>query len=83
MSPFFSKYLEDVGIGIFYRVCSAVRYRLVKYEIGVKIKVDKGVIVATDGWYDKLNCLISAYFASDGLTINVSVMITQNWCLFV
>ena len=76
-------YFEDVGIGIFYRVFSAVWYRSSKDGIAVKIKDNKKVIIAADGWYEKLTCLISAYFSSDGLTINVSMMIKQNWCLFV
>ena len=77
------KYFEDVGIGIFDRVFSVVWYQFGKYGISVKIKENKKVIIAADIWYKKLTCLISAYFASDGLTINVSVMSSQTWCLFV
>ena len=76
-------YFEDVGIGIFYRVFSAVWYRSSKDGIAVKIKDNKKVIIAADGWYEKLTCLTSDYFASDGLTINISVMSTQTWCFFV
>ena len=67
-------YFEDVGIGIFDRVFSAVWYRFGKDGISVKIKENKNVIISADEWYDKSTCLISAYVASDGLTINVSVM---------
>ena len=74
---------EDVGIGIFDWVFSAVWYWFRKDGNAVKIKENKKVIIAADGWYDKLTCSISSYFASDGLTINVSVMSTQNWCFFV
>ena len=77
------KYFEDAGIGIFDRVFSAVWYRFGKYGISVKIKENKKVIIAADGWYDKSTCLISAYYSSDGLTINLSVMSTQTWCFFV
>ena len=76
------KYFEDVGIGIFDKVFSAVWYRFGKYGIAVRIKVNKKLIIAADRWYDKLTCLISAYFTSDGLTFNVSVMNTQTWCFF-
>ena len=72
-------YFEDVGIGIFDRVFSAVWYRFGKDGIFVKIKENKKLIIAADGWYDKSNFLICAYFASDGLTINVSVMSTQTF----
>ena len=71
------KYLEDVGIENFDRVFIAVWYRFGKYGNAVNIKENKEVIIAADGWYEKLTCLISAYFASYGLTINVSVMSTQ------
>ena len=67
------KYFEDVGIGIFDRVISAVWYRFGKYGIAAKIKDNKRVIIATDGWYDKSTCLISAYFASDGLTMKPQI----------
>ena len=77
------KYIKDVGIGIFDRVFIAVWYRFVKYRISVKIKENKEVIIAADRWYTKLTCLISAYFSSYGLKINVSVMSTQTWCFFV
>ena len=76
-------YFEDVGICIFDRVFSAVWYRSGKYGIAVKIKDNKKVIITTDRLYKKSTCLISAYFSSDGLKINVSVMSTQTWCLFV
>ena len=55
------KYFEDVGICIFDRVFSAVWYRFGKDGISVKIKENKKVIIAADGWYKKLTCLISAY----------------------
>ena len=77
------KYFEDVGIGIFDREFSAVWYLFGKYGIAVKIKEKNKVIVAADGWYDKLNCLISDYFSSDGLTANVSVISTKICCFFV
>ena len=70
-------------IGIFDRVFSAVWNWLVKYGIAVKIKYNKKVIVAADVWYDKSTCFTSDYFASDGLTINVSVVSTQTWCFFL
>ena len=76
------KYVEDVGIGIFDRVFSVVWYRFGKDGIVVKIK-DKKVIISSERWYKKSTCLISAYFPSDGLAINVSVKSTQTWCLFV
>ena len=77
------KYFEYVGIDLFYRVFSAVWYRFGKYGIAVKIKENKKVIIAADVWSDKSTCLISAYFASDGLKIIVSVMSKQTWCLFL
>ena len=55
------KYFEDVGIGIFNRVFSAVWYGFSKDLIAVKIKENKKVIIAADGWYKKMTCLISAY----------------------
>ena len=67
----------------FYRVFSAVWYWVGKYVIAVKIKENKKVIIAADGWYDKSTCFISVYFASDLLKINVSVMSMQTWCFFV
>ena len=76
-------YIEDVGIGIFDRVFSDFWYSFGKYGITIKIKYNKEVIIATDGWYDESTCLISAYFTRDVLTTNVSVMITQACCLFV
>ena len=76
------KYLEDFGIGVFDRVFSAVRYQFGKDGIAFNIKDNKEVIIAADWWYNKFACLISAYFASDGLTNNVSVMSTQTWCFF-
>ena len=63
-------------MGIFARVFSVVWYRFGKYGIVVKIKENKKVIIAAEGWYGKSTFLISAYFSSDGLTINVSVMST-------
>ena len=69
-------YFEDVGIGIFSRVFSTVWYPFGKYGIVVKTKENKKVIIAAGGCYDKSTCLISAYFPSDGLKINVSVMST-------
>ena len=77
------KYFEDVGIGIFDRVFSAVWYRFGKDGISIKIKSNKKVIIATDVWFDKCTCLISAYFSSCVLTINVSVVSTQAWCFFL
>ena len=77
------KYFEDVVIGIFYRVFSAVWYRFGKDGIAVKIKENKKVIIAADGRYNKSTCLISAYFFSYGLTINVSLMSMKTWCFFV
>ena len=77
------KYPEDVGIGIFNRVFSAVWYWFGKYGIAIKIKENKEVVIAADGWYKKSTCLISAYFASDEWAINVSLMSTQTWCFFV
>ena len=76
-------YLESVGIGIFDRVFSAVWYWFGKDGIAVEIKDNKKVIIAAEGWYEKSSCLIIACFASDEWTINVSVMSTQAWCLFV
>ena len=46
------EYFEDVGIGFFYRVFSAVWYRFGKYGIAVKIKDNKKVIIDSDGWYE-------------------------------
>ena len=77
------KYIEDVGIGIFDRMFNVVWYRFGKDGISVKIKDNKKVIIGADRWYEKLTCLISAYFASDGLTVNVIVISMQTWCLFV
>ena len=77
------EYFEDFGICIFDRVFSVVLYWLGKDVISFDIKENKEVIFAADGWYNKLTYLISTYFASDGLTINVSVMSTKTWCLFV
>ena len=77
------KYLGDFGIGVFDRVFSAVWYRFGKYGIAVKIKDNKEVIIESDGWYKKSTCLVSAYFASDLLTMNVSVIIKKTWCFFV
>ena len=45
------KYFEDVGIGIFDRVFSAVWYRSGKYGIAVKIKENKKLIIAADRCY--------------------------------
>ena len=70
------KYFEDFGIGIFDRVFSAVCYRFDKDVISVKIKDNKKVIISADVWYHISTCLISAYFSSDGLIINVSLMST-------
>ena len=56
------EYFEGVGIGIFGRVFSAVWYQFGKYEIAVKIKDSKKIIIAADRWYDKSTRLISAYF---------------------
>ena len=61
-------------MGIFDRVYSSVRYRFFKNVTDVNIKENKKSIISADGWYDELTCLISAYFASDGFTINLSVM---------
>ena len=61
---------------------SAVWYRFGKYGTDVNIKEDNDVIVAADGWYGESTCFISAYFASYGLTKNVSVMSTKTWCFF-
>ena len=77
------KYPHYFGIRIFYRVFSAYRYWFGKDKIVFNIKDNKGVIIAADGWYVKLTCLISTYFPSDGLTISVSVMSTQDWCFFL
>ena len=77
------KYFEDVGIGVFDRVFSVVWYRFVKDGISVKIKENKKIIIAVDIWYDKSTCLISAYFTSDALTINVSVTSTKTSYFFV
>ena len=41
-------YFEDVGMGIFDRMISAVWYRFGKYGISVKIKENKKVIIAAD-----------------------------------
>ena len=76
------KYLEDVGILVFDRLFSVVRYRFGNNGIYVKIKDNMEVIIAADGWCDKFTCLISNYFSSDGLTINASEMSTKTWCLF-
>ena len=59
------KYFEYVDIGIFDRVFSSVWCWFGKDGILVKIKENKKVIIAADGWYKKSTCLISAYFASD------------------
>ena len=58
-------------------------HRLSKDGISANIKDNKKVIVATDGWYDELTCLISTYFSSDFLAINVSVSIIKTWFFFV
>ena len=79
---YFFKYPEYFGIGIFDRVFSAVLYWFVKYVTDVNIKENKELIIAADVWYDELTYLITAYFSSDGLTMNVSVMITKTWCFF-
>ena len=76
-------YFEDVGIGIFYRVFSVVLYWLGKDLIYSEIKENKELIVAADGWYKKLTHLISTYFNSNGLKINLSVMSTKTRCLCV
>ena len=70
------KYFEDVGIGIFDRVFSAVWYWFGKYGISIKFTENKKLIVDADGWYNKSTYLISDYFVSDGLTIKLSVMST-------
>ena len=70
-------------MGIFDRMISAVWYRFGKYGISVKIKDTNKVIIAADVFYDKLTCLIGAYFANYRLTINLSVMRTQTWCFLV
>ena len=77
------KYLEDFDICVFDRAFSAVRHQFDKYGIDINIKDNKEVIIVTDGWYDKSTCLISACFASDGLTTQVSMMSIQIWCFFV
>ena len=60
-----------------------VHYRFSKDGISFKIKENKEEIIAADVWYEKPTCLISAYFASDGLTINISVIGTKTWCFFL
>ena len=77
------EYLENVGIGIFDRGFSTVRYLFGKYGIYVKIKENKEVVVAAERWYDELTCLISAYFPSDVLKINIRVASPKTCCLFV
>ena len=77
------EYLECVGIGIFDIFFRAVCYWLSKDGIAVKVEENMEVIVAADGWYEKLTCLISAYCSNDGLTINVSVMNINTFCFFV
>ena len=67
-------------MGVFDRVFSAVWYQFGKDGIAVNIKENKEVIIDADRWYDKSTCLISAYFSSDGLAINVSVISTQTCC---
>ena len=61
----------------------AVRYWFSKYGIDVNIEENKELIFAADVWYDESTCLISAYFSSDGFKINVSLMSTKTWCLFL
>ena len=58
----------------------ADQYQLGKNGIAIKIKQNKKAIVAADGWYEKLTCLISAYFPCNGLKVNVSVMSEEIWC---
>ena len=72
------EYFEDVSIDVFDRVFSVVLHWLGKDVISSEI-----TIVAADGWYNKLTYLISTYFASDGFIMNVSMMSTMTWCLFV
>ena len=79
----FLNYPEDFGIGIFNRAFSTIWYQFVKYGITLKIKEDKEVIILADGWYFESAFLFSACFASDGLTINISAMSMQTWCLFL
>ena len=74
---------EGVCIGFFDRVFSSAYYWFDKYVIIVKIKENKEVIVAAEGWYEKLTCLISAYFSSDVLKINVSTMSIKTCSFFV
>ena len=76
------EYLECVGIGIFGRFFGAVWYRLVKYGFDVNIEGNKQVIVAVDGWYRKSTFFVSSFFASNGLTIKVSVMSMKTWYFF-
>ena len=57
---FVFKYLEDVGIGIFDKVFSAVRYQLGRDKVSANIKENKEVIISAGRWYNKLTCLISA-----------------------
>ena len=77
------EYFEDLDISISDRVFSVVLYRLSKDVISLNIKENKELIVAADVWYKTLTYLISTYFYSDRLTINVNVMSTKTWCLFV
>ena len=56
------KYLEDVDIGVFDRLFSAVWYRFRKYGITVKIKENKEVIIAADGWYKKFDLFDQCLF---------------------
>ena len=77
------EYFEDVNISISDRVFSVGLYWLSKDVISVNIRDNKELIVASDGWYNKLTYFISNYFYSDGLTINVNAMCTNFWCLFV
>ena len=76
------EYLEDVGIVIFDRVFGAVQYRFIKDGSAVNIEDNREVIFTAEVWYNELTCLISAYFSSEGLTINVSVMSKKTWCFF-
>ena len=77
------EYLEDVGIVIFDRVFGAVQYRFIKDGSAVNIEDNREVIFAAEVWYNELTCLISAYFTSDVLTINIRVTSPKTCCFFV
>ena len=88
-SELFASYKETPGLRTChtYVCCQSITGKIGTDQTGrffvPSVSGNNYLLIAADGWYDKSTCLISAYFTSDGLTFNVSVMSTQTWCFFV